>query len=326
MNSFECTVVCLTCNRPDWLAPALRSIDDQVLRPASVIISDDSQGDESERLVQSFERLPTVYRRGPRCGQSANLRSALSLVTTELVVVLHDDDWWEPELLERASIAFREFDLVDIFVPGLQFVDAQGGLLPRETDALRARRATAFSKPFTIWETSSVRAEHLLARQVVSMFQGTVVRVSAIRSWLNGPPRNDLEDLFLCAELARPSSGPLGVYYDSRFLCNYRVHADSVAARAASYMDHTIAAFEGFRDDSDFASIQPALERRVRERAYQAALQRAADGDRVAARELMRRHCGAPRSRREAALAVALRLPISPVLRRALARRNPRYS
>jgi len=93
---FDCTVVVLTCNRPDLLDVALGSLARQTEPITDVIVSDDTPGDEAHVLVDRYPTLGIRYRRGPRAGQSANLRSALSLVDTPFVTILHDDDWTRP--------------------------------------------------------------------------------------------------------------------------------------------------------------------------------------------------------------------------------------
>ena len=75
----------------------------------------------------------------------------------------------------------------------------------------------------------------------------------------------------------------------------------------------------------DFASVRTALGLRVRERAYQAAILRAAHGARKDAQQLLAQRCPRPRTRNEHILATAARLPVSGLLRRMLERRSVRY-
>ena len=325
MTEFDCTVVVLTCDRPDLLSQALDGLSRQNLPPASVLVSDDSEGYASQLLVDRYPLLPIVYRKGPRAGQSANLRGALAMVSSEFVVVLHDDDWWEPKLLASARAAFDIRPSPDMFVPGMRFVDVHGTPLDRATAEFRRRRAAAFPGPLVLWKDAATRAHWLLERHVLAVFQGTVFRRSVLRDWLEGPSRGDLDDLWLCAELSRPSSQPLRCAAVPELLCNYRVHGQSVASNAGTYMDSSIAAFQVFRDDPDFASIRTVLAKRVRERAYQSAVQQAALGDRSRAHALLSRHCPRPRSVRERLLATAIMFPTSGLLRRVIVRRNDRF-
>lgn len=325
MTRFPGTVVVLTHNRPDLLEVALRSLAAQVLQPEHVVVSDDGDGDAVVELIaRCYPEGQVQYRRGPGTGQSDNLRGAMALVTTELVVVLHDDDWWEPDLLAAAARAFASPEL-HVFIPGIRYVDGAGRDLDAETSARARTRAVALRAVCEVWNDPADRAQRLLIDQTISVFQGTVFRNEILTSWLRGPTRGDVDDLWLCAELARPSAGALSVVYDDRMLCNYRVHGQSVASKINSYMDQSIAAFAAFKDDPDFASVRTALGLRLRERAYQAAILRAAHGARKDAQQLLAQRCPRPRTRNEHILATAVRLPVSGLLRRVLQRRSVRY-
>ena len=320
---FECTVVVLTCNRPDLLEIALDSLQAQTLPPTLVIVSDDSRDDLSAALVARYPLLS--YRRGPRDGQSANLREALLAVTTEHVAILHDDDWWEPGLLESARRAFDRTPRPDVFVPGIRYVDGSGADLIDETLARERARARTFGTNAVIWADPHERARKLLVEQPISAFQGTVFRRGALATWLRGPVHADLDDLWLCAELARPSAGALSVAYDPARLCNYRVHATSIASKIGAYMETSIEALATFRDDGDFASVRHELSIWVRQRAYQAAALQIAHGHRRRARELLAMYCPSPRSRKERTLAVVAFVPLTQLSQRVLSRRSARY-
>jgi glycosyltransferase involved in cell wall biosynthesis len=76
-----------------YLENAIQSVVNQDNPNWKMIVMDDRGGEDAESLVKSFsdERL-TYVRNGSTLGMSANWNKALSLVTTELVTILHADD------------------------------------------------------------------------------------------------------------------------------------------------------------------------------------------------------------------------------------------
>ncbi len=72
---------------------AIQSVINQENTNWKLIVIDDRGGEDAESLVQSFsdDRL-TYVRNESTLGMSANWNKALSLVTTELVTLLHADD------------------------------------------------------------------------------------------------------------------------------------------------------------------------------------------------------------------------------------------
>jgi glycosyltransferase involved in cell wall biosynthesis len=75
------------------LENAIQSVINQENTNWKLIVIDDRGGEDAESLVQSFsdDRL-TYVRNESTLGMSANWNKALSLVTTELVTLLHADD------------------------------------------------------------------------------------------------------------------------------------------------------------------------------------------------------------------------------------------
>jgi glycosyltransferase involved in cell wall biosynthesis len=76
-----------------YLENAIQSVINQENTNWKLIVIDDRGGEDAESLVQSFsdDRL-TYVRNESTLGMSANWNKALSLVTTELVTLLHADD------------------------------------------------------------------------------------------------------------------------------------------------------------------------------------------------------------------------------------------
>lgn len=90
------TVIVPTYNRLDFLKEALGSILNQELKPAEVIVGDDSTNDETESwalsMVDSYP-IDLIYERNrPSLGQSANVANLINKSSSEYTLLLHDDD------------------------------------------------------------------------------------------------------------------------------------------------------------------------------------------------------------------------------------------
>jgi glycosyltransferase involved in cell wall biosynthesis len=101
-----------TYRRPQYLAEAIESVLGQTLSRWRLTVSDDGDGDALP-IVTAFLHDPRVtYRRGgasegDRSGAAANWSALVQDGSAPYVALLHDDDLWAPEFLER-RVAFFE--------------------------------------------------------------------------------------------------------------------------------------------------------------------------------------------------------------------------
>ncbi len=126
-------VVVTTRNRERLLRDCLTSILAQVVRPHSVLISDDASSDNTQQVVQDFQRSFNVrgmdlwYIRHKKCvGQEVNRRSAMRQCRYPVVGFLDDDDMWEPEFLRDASSALEAQSGASLVATGLTIIDSHG--------------------------------------------------------------------------------------------------------------------------------------------------------------------------------------------------------
>lgn len=99
------SVIIPTYNRPDFLLVAIKSVWEQNLLPDEIIIGDDSNNDETERLVRNMlipnSPVPIIYQHHkPSLRQTMNVEFLLQKATCELLLLLHDDDALLPSCLE----------------------------------------------------------------------------------------------------------------------------------------------------------------------------------------------------------------------------------
>lgn len=89
--------ICIPAYRQtEYLTRTLQSIAAQSFRDFEVVVTDDSEDDAVERLVDQFaDRMEVRYvRNAERKGSPANWNEAISLARGEYVKILHHDDWF----------------------------------------------------------------------------------------------------------------------------------------------------------------------------------------------------------------------------------------
>ncbi len=105
MSSPTVTIIIPTCNRPQYLSEALESVQCQTARQqiGQVIVSENGGTDDSRQVCVRFPELPILYlQQRPPVPIMDHLKVIWPHVTEPLVAILHDDDWWEPEHLEKS--------------------------------------------------------------------------------------------------------------------------------------------------------------------------------------------------------------------------------
>jgi Glycosyl transferase family 2 len=98
----QVTVLIPNYNREEHLGCCLESIRAQTFTDWTAIIGDNASTDQSAEIVRSFEdpRFRLVQRK-QNIGYIRNTNLLIAEVQTELVAILHSDDWWEPDFLVR---------------------------------------------------------------------------------------------------------------------------------------------------------------------------------------------------------------------------------
>jgi glycosyl transferase family 2 len=98
------TVVIPTRDRAGLLRQTLRSVREQTVPPAQVVVADDGSTDDTERVVSEAGAL-RIHRPGGGWGPAGARNAAMEEVTTELVAFLDSDDLLLPGALEALQRA-----------------------------------------------------------------------------------------------------------------------------------------------------------------------------------------------------------------------------
>jgi hypothetical protein len=99
------TIMLCTCERPEMLREALKTVREQTARAAisKIVVSENSLSGDSESICTEFTDLPIVYvQQRPPVIPLLHPKAIWHLIDTPLLAILHDDDWWAPRHLESA--------------------------------------------------------------------------------------------------------------------------------------------------------------------------------------------------------------------------------
>jgi len=113
------SIALTTYNGAKFLPDLLQSILHQEVLPNEVIICDDMSNDETLPLLRNFSAdspfKVRIFRNSVRLGVTRNFYQAISLCTSDVVVLADQDDSWMPDKLKQLSLALRFFNSAAVF-------------------------------------------------------------------------------------------------------------------------------------------------------------------------------------------------------------------
>jgi glycosyltransferase involved in cell wall biosynthesis len=103
------SVIIPTFNRAGWVATAIRSVLGQTFGDFSLTVADDASSDRTPDVVRSFDDPRLSYlRRDHNVGLVANPNLSMQGVKAEYCLLLSDDDFIHPEMLQETVQALDE--------------------------------------------------------------------------------------------------------------------------------------------------------------------------------------------------------------------------
>lgn len=121
-----------TRNRPDYLDDAVASVLAQTLGALSLTVSENGEGSASVAAAlrdhSRDERLRHVVQ-GRDLGSAANYTSLVRAGRAPYVAILHDDDLWAPEFLERRVAFLDEHPGCGLVFSGCAVIDREGAVV-----------------------------------------------------------------------------------------------------------------------------------------------------------------------------------------------------
>jgi glycosyltransferase involved in cell wall biosynthesis len=120
--------ICIpTYNRPALLREAVHSCLAQTFGDFEIVITDNSESDESERWIGHLNEPRVRYSRNERnIGGTGNFTKVLSLARGKYVKLLMDDDLIKPRFLSLTVAALEKQATAGVAMAPMDLIDAQG--------------------------------------------------------------------------------------------------------------------------------------------------------------------------------------------------------
>lgn len=223
------SVVIPTCDRPRFLAAALDSVLAQSLQDFVVLVGDDSESAQTDRLLAGLtDPRIRIHRNRPVLGATANWLNLIQMVETPYVATLHDDDKWHPQFLELLlgplvddpgiAMSYCDFWLID--------ENDQTRFALTEQEAARSGRDTTPTEELRYDLAEGLRLVAIDAAPQLGC--GAVLRTDAIQDI---PVPSDVEPLYGPWCSYRLVKQRRRLFYVGKRLASHRVYAESPSDR-----------------------------------------------------------------------------------------------
>jgi glycosyltransferase involved in cell wall biosynthesis len=314
------SVVITTYRRVRYLEEALLSAVRQTHVGLEVIVSDDGDGGEVQRVLERIDDARVRYRRNAeRLGVARNTLAASLEAHGEYLAYLNDDDSWEPSFLATLVPRLEADRDLSVAFGDHSIMTADGSVDSRLSDLStrrfgRDRLRPGVHRPF---------CRLALVDKSVPTVMTAVIRRSTI-DWDDFPTEvGPAYDLWLSYLACRDG---LGAHYEPQRLTRYRAHeqAQTQAARVA-HSRGVAYCYERFLGDPRLRGLRAELTERYIETlaSHSAALVRREPG--IRARQAARRALRASPSARTCATFLLSLMPAQisgPLITSALAGRR----
>lgn len=135
-------VVIAAYNESGYITDALKSLENQTLRPHEVCVVDDGSTDETADKVQSFSHrssLSIKLIQQSNQGIAAARNAGLAVVTSSYVTFLDGDDVFYPKFIERTRNALITHPDIILCFSDRDVVDGENRVIRRDLDLARFR-------------------------------------------------------------------------------------------------------------------------------------------------------------------------------------------
>lgn len=109
----EVTIVIPTYNRAKYLSRALNSVLSQTMPPRRIVIADNDSKDDTLQVIHDFKKILSnleYFKHDRNIGPLANWIFVTEIVKTKFCKILWDDDWLEPNCIERMVFLQKKYN------------------------------------------------------------------------------------------------------------------------------------------------------------------------------------------------------------------------
>ncbi len=125
MNVPTISIALCTYNGSKYIKTQLESLINQTLKPSEIVICDDNSSDNTLDIIRSIEApFPIlIYENKPALRTVKNFERAVSLCTSDLIMLCDQDDFWVPTKLEVMSKYMMQHPKANVLFSNALLVD-----------------------------------------------------------------------------------------------------------------------------------------------------------------------------------------------------------
>lgn len=113
-------------NRANVLAATMQQVLDQTFVNFEFIIYNDGSTDNTAEIVRSFTDERIIFIDKKNLGPPHPLNAILEIATGEFIIILHDHDFFHPQLLEKSVAALEKYPAAGFVLQGSSWIDEDG--------------------------------------------------------------------------------------------------------------------------------------------------------------------------------------------------------
>lgn len=251
------TIVIPTHKRLAMLEVAVASARAQTIQDIEIIISIDGEDPETAAWAEGIEdpRVTIAWDRVQR-GEAGNTVRGIEASSARFFGILHDDDQWEPNLLEKLLPPLEADQSVAVAFADHFVMDAAGTIdmqFSLENSHLYGRDVLTPGKHVRFYREALV--QRMIPAVMTSVYRRSLV------SFADMPPLPANFDFWLAWAAIR---GDCAVFYVNERLSRYRVHGGSGTSRAKRAWAEAAVVIDGhLLSEPELISIHAELRSRL---------------------------------------------------------------
>ncbi len=172
-----------TYDRPLLLGRAIRSVLAQTCQDFEIVITDNSENDESTQVVRGFNDPRIRYcHNGENIGNLNNIKKVAGLAEGTYLVLLLDDDLLKPQALQLMLAAFGKYPSVGVVMAPMDLIDSNDRrIFPRFYLVRKMHYRYRYQVGDGLVDRATVLKEFLVHDYPCCVPSGIMYRVEAVR-------------------------------------------------------------------------------------------------------------------------------------------------
>ncbi len=115
-----------TYNRASVLRDTIQQVLDQTFKDYELIIYNDGSSDSTVEIIREINDTRIIFLNNENAGPPHPLNGILSIAKGEYIIILHDHDFFHPQLLEKSLAILEKFPDVGFVLQGSAWIDEDG--------------------------------------------------------------------------------------------------------------------------------------------------------------------------------------------------------